>query len=56
MSTLMGHFVSFPREREKRGKMKSSIEESGTDENEGKVNDSEEIEDIKTSPLSDNFK
>ena len=48
MSTLVGHFVSSPREREKR--------DSRGDEREGqgrkrKMNESEEAEEIKTFPL-----
>ena len=48
-STLEGHFVSSPREREKRDRR-----ESRGDEREGqgrKRNESEETEEIKTFPL-----
>ena len=49
-STLVGHFVSSPREREKRNRRNSR-----GDEREGrgrrKMNESEEIEEVKTFPL-----
>ena len=50
-STLVGHFVSSPREREKRDRR-----DSGRDEREGQGrkrnrNESEETEEIKTFPL-----
>ena len=50
-STLMGHFVLSPREREKRDRR-----DSRRDEREGQVrkrnrNENEETEEIKTSPL-----
>ena len=50
-STLVGHFVSSPREREKRYRR-----DSGGDEGEGQGrkrnrNESEETEEIKTFPL-----
>ena len=52
MSTLVGHFVSSPREREKRDRR-----DSRGDEREGqginrKVNESEETEEIKSFPLN----
>ena len=55
MSTLVAHFVSFPREREK-----SNRRDSRGDEREGQGrkrngNESEETEEIKTFPLYPNL-
>ena len=48
MSTLVGHFVSSPREREKRDSRRDERERQGRKRNK---NESEEIEEIKTLPL-----
>ena len=47
MSTLVGHFVSFPRERAKRDRG----DERGGQGRKRNKNESEETEEIKTSPL-----
>ena len=47
-STLVDHFVSFPREREKRDSRIDEREEQGRKRNR---NESEETEEIKTFPL-----
>ena len=49
-STLVGHFVSSPREREKRDRRDSRGNER-EGQGERKMNDSEETEEIKTFPL-----
>ena len=52
-STLVGHFLSSTREREKRDRRDSSGRDSSGDEREGqgrKRNESEETEEIKTLP------
>ena len=50
-STLVGHFISSPREREKRDKKDSRGDErKGTGEKK-KLNESEETQEIKTFPL-----
>ena len=46
-STLVGHFVSSPREREKRDSRRNEREGQGRKRNR---NESEETEEIKTSP------
>ena len=47
-STLVGHFVSSPRDREKRDSRRDGREEQGRKRNR---NESEETEEIKTFPL-----
>ena len=47
MSTLVGHFVSFPREREKKDRIVDERERQGRKRNR---NESEETEEIKTFP------
>ena len=47
-STLVGHFVSSPREREKRDSKRDEREEQGRKRNR---NEREETEEIKTFPL-----
>ena len=47
---LVGHFVSSPREREKRYR-RDSKDERERDRGEGKMNDSQETEEIKTFPF-----
>ena len=49
-STLVGHFVSSPREREKRARRDSRGDERERQGRKSKMNDSEETEEIKTSP------
>ena len=50
-STLVGHFVSSPREREKRDRRDSRGDEREEQERKRNRNDSEETEEIKTFPL-----
>ena len=50
-STLVGHFVSFPREREKRGRRHSRRDEREEQWRKRNRNESEETEEIKTFPL-----
>ena len=50
MSTLVGHFVSSPREREKRERKDSRSDERKGQGRKRKMNDSEETEEIKTFP------
>ena len=50
-STLVGHFVSSPKEREKRIRRDSSRDEEEGQEKKRKMNESEETEEIKTPPL-----
>ena len=50
-STLVGHFVSSPREREKRYRRDSRGDEREEQERKRNRNDSEETEEIKTFPL-----
>ena len=49
-STLVGHFVSSPREREKRDRRDSRSDESEGQGRKRNRNESEETEEIKTSP------
>ena len=49
-STLVGHFVSSPREREKRDSRDSRRDESEGQGRKRNRNESEETEEIKTSP------
>ena len=49
-STLVGHFVSSPREREKRDRRDSSRDEREGQGRKRKMNESEETEEIKTFP------
>ena len=51
MSTLVGHFVSLPREREKRDRRDSKGDEREGQGTKRKMNESEETEEIKTFPL-----
>ena len=51
MSTLVGHFVSSPREREKRDKRDSKGVEREGQGRKRKMNESEETKEIKTFPL-----
>ena len=51
LSTLVGHFVSSPREREKRDRRDSRGDEREEQERKRNRNDSEETEEIKTFPL-----
>ena len=50
MSTLMGHFVSSPREREKRDRRDSRRDEREGQGRKRNRNESEETEEMKTSP------
>ena len=50
-STIVGHFVSSPREREKRYRRDSRRDEREEHERKRNRNDSEETEEIKTFPL-----
>ena len=50
MSTLVGHFVSSPREREKRDRRDSRGDEREGQGRKRNKNESEETEEIKTSP------
>ena len=50
-STLVGHFVSSPREREKRYRRDSRGDEREEQKRKRNRNDSEETEEIKTFPL-----
>ena len=50
-STLEGHFVSSPREREKRDRRESRGDEREGQGRKRNRNESEETEEIKTSPL-----
>ena len=50
-STLMGHFVSSPRKREKRDRIDSRGEGRERQGRKGNRNQNEETEEIKTSPL-----
>ena len=50
-STLVGHFVSSPKEREKRDRRDSRGDEREEQERKRNRNDSEETEEIKTFPL-----
>ena len=50
-STLVGHFVSSPREREKRDRRDSRIDEREGQGRKRNRNESEETEEIKTFPL-----
>ena len=50
-STLVGHFVSSPREREKKDKRDSRGDESEGQGRKRNRNESEETEEIKTLPL-----
>ena len=51
MSTLVGHFVSSPREREKRDKRDSTRDEREGQGRKRNKSESEEREEIKTFPL-----
>ena len=51
MSTLVGHFVSSPREREKRDRRDSSGDEREGERRKRNRNESEKTEEIKTPPL-----
>ena len=51
MSTLVGHFVSSPREREERDTRDSSEDEREGQGRKRNRNESEETEEIKTFPL-----
>ena len=51
-STLVGHFVLSPREREKRDRRDSSRDEKEGQGRKRNRNESEEIEEIKTFPLN----
>ena len=51
MSTLEGHFVSSPREREKRDRRESRGDEREGQGRKRNRNESEETEEIKTFPL-----
>ena len=51
MSTHLGHFVSFPREREKRDRKDSSGDKREGQGRKRKMNGSEEKEEIKNYPL-----
>ena len=51
MSTLVGHFVSSPRKREKRSRGDSRVAESEGQGRKKNRNESEETEEIKTFPL-----
>ena len=50
MSTLVGHFVSSPRETEKRDRRDRRLDEREGQGRKRKMNESEEAEEIKTSP------
>ena len=50
-STLVGHFMLSPREREKRDKRDTHVVEEVRDRGERKRNESEETEEIKSFPL-----
>ena len=50
-STLVGHFVSSSREREKRDRRDSREEEREGQGTRRKMNESEETEEVKTFPL-----
>ena len=50
-STLVGHFVQSPREREKRYRNDSREDEREGQGRKRKINESEETEEIKTFPL-----
>ena len=50
-STLVGHFVSSPREREKRDRKDSGGDESRGQGRKRNRNENEETEEIKTFPL-----
>ena len=50
-STLVGHFVSVPREREKRDRGDSRRDERGEQGRKRNKNEREETEEIKTFPL-----
>ena len=52
MSTLVGHFVSSPREREKRDRRDSKRDEREGQGRKRNRNESEETEEIKTFPLT----
>ena len=51
-STLVGHFVSSPREREKKDRRDSKGDEREGQGRKRNRNESEETEEIKTSPFS----
>ena len=51
MSTLVGHFVSSPTEREKRERRDSRLDEREGQNRKKKMNVSEDTEEIKTFPL-----
>ena len=51
MSTLVGHFVSSPRERMKRDRRDNRGAEKEEQGRKRKMNESEEIEEMKTFPL-----
>ena len=51
-SNLVGHFVSSPRVREKRDRRKSRGDEREGQGRKKKMNESEETEEIKTSPAA----
>ena len=51
MSTLVGYFVSSPREREKRDRGDSRGDEREGQGSRGKMNESEETKEINTFPL-----
>ena len=51
MSTLVGHFVSSPRERKKKDRRDSSGDERERQGRKRNRNESEETEEIKTFPL-----
>ena len=55
MSTLVGHFVSSPREREKRDRRNSRGDEREEQGRKRTRNESEETEEIKTFPLYQNI-
>ena len=50
MSTLVGHFVSSPRERENRDRQESRGDEREGQARKRKMNETEETEEIKTFP------
>ena len=52
MSTLVGHFASSPREREKSDRRDSRRDEREEQERKRNRNESEETEEIKTFPLN----
>ena len=52
MSTLVGHFVSSPREREKRDRRESRRDEREEKGRKRNRNESEKTEEIKTFPLT----